>query len=492
MSELENRPLRLRFAPSPTGSLHVGGARTALFNYLVAKRGGGTFVLRIEDTDATRNRSESEAAVVEDLRWLGMTWDEGPDVGGAYAPYRQSERMSIYAEEAAKLLASGAAYECFCTVEDLEREQREQKEAGYFATRYQGHCTKLTPAERAVKHAEGLSAALRFLVQPGHTVVDDVVHGAVTFDHAVLGDFVVVRSNGVPTYNFAAAVDDAKMEIDLVVRGDEHLSNTPLQLMVLKALGLKAPRYAHVPLILNEEHQKLSKRHQTVGVAEYRNQGYLAPALLDHLVLLGWSPGDDREHFTLEDLSKEFSLDRVGRSASVYNAARLRAFNARAIRAMAPDVLRERIAAELRIGGCVHIADDDTLLAHFITAYGEEIAAFGEVAPLARKLDAAPDESDEMRERLADPLVQSYLEQLAQRVETEHALFAIPPKDVVGAVAKALGLPNKSAYETLRLAVTGVAHGAPLVAVLGLVGEKRTLERLRAASRFAVSSTSST
>ena len=492
MSQTLDRPLRLRFAPSPTGSLHVGGARTALFNYLVAKRSGGTFVLRIEDTDASRNRSESEAAVIEDLQWLGLSWDEGPDVGGPYAPYRQSERMPMYAEEAAKMLASGAAYECFCTTEELETEQREQKESGVFATRYQGRCARLTIEEREQMRNQGRTAALRFRMQPGQTVVDDVVHGRVTFDHAVLSDFVIVRSNGVPTYNFAAAVDDAKMDIDLVVRGDEHLSNTPLQLLVLKALALKPPQYAHVPLILNEDHQKLSKRHQTVGVAEYRNQGYLASALLDHLVLLGWSPGDDREHFTLEDLSSTFSLDRVGRSASVYNAARLRAFNARAIRALAPDVLRTCIADCLRASGFARIADDAEMLTHFITAYGEEIMTFGEVAMLARKLDALPEAGDEMHERLSDPLVQRYLEALATRVAAEHALFAIPPKDVVGALAKSLALPTKAAYETLRLAITGVAHGAPLVSVLALLGEERVLERLRAAARFAASSPSST
>jgi nondiscriminating glutamyl-tRNA synthetase len=475
------RPLRLRFAPSPTGSLHVGGARTALFNYLVANRSGGTFILRIEDTDASRNRVESEAAVIEDLRWLGLSWDEGPDVGGDFGPYRQSERSDLYAQAAVQLLSSGAAYECFCTTEELDADQRAQREAGIFATRYQGRCRDLSETERQTKRAEGREPALRLRIPPGQTVVDDVVHGEVTFEHAILGDFVLVRSSGVPTYNFAAALDDAKMEIDVVVRGDEHLSNTPLQLLVLKALNLTPPRYAHVPLILNEDHQKLSKRHQTVGVAEYRNQGYLASALLDHLVLLGWSPGDDREHFTLEELSKTFSLDRVGRSASVYNAARLRAFNARAIRALAPDVLRTKIAETLRQYDFAQIADDEQLLTYFIEAYGEEITTFAEVERHAAQIEAPLERTSEMDERLADPLVQTYLGQLADKVEHDHALFAIAPKDAVGPLAKSLGLPMKAAYETLRLAVTGVAHGAPLVSVLGLLGEKRVLARLRAA-----------
>jgi nondiscriminating glutamyl-tRNA synthetase len=483
MTNDEGRPLRLRFAPSPTGSLHVGGARTALFNYLIARRSLGAFILRIEDTDASRNRSESEAALMEDLRWLGLSWDEGPDVGGPYGPYRQSERSQFYLDGAAALASSGAAYECFCSVAEFEADQREQREAGIIATRYRGRCSQLSEREREAMRAEGRCSALRFRIPPGQSIVDDAVHGQVTFDHGVLNDFILVRSNGLPTYNFAAALDDAKMAIDLVVRGDEHLSNTPLQLLVLEAMGLPKPRYAHVPLILNEEHQKLSKRHQTVALAEYRDQGYLASALLDHLVLLGWSPGDDREHFTLEELTRLFSVERVGRSASVYNAARLRAFNGRAIRALEPAELRRRMAEALRRSGHAAIAEDTTLLTDFVEAYGEEIATFGEVAALAARIDAPLVATPEMHERLGDPLVQRYLAQLAGLVETEHALFATPPKESIGALAKSLGLPMKTAYEALRLAVTGVAHGAPLVSVLRLLGEARVLARLRAAAR---------
>lgn len=476
-------PLRLRFAPSPTGSLHVGGARTALFNYLIAKRSGGAFILRIEDTDASRNRSESETALIEDLRWLGLSWDEGPDIGGPYGPYRQSERSELYTDGAAALLASGAAYECFCTVAELEADQRAQREAGVVAVRYRGRCTRLTERERDALRAEGRASALRFRIPPGQSIVDDAVHGRVTFDHGALNDFILVRSNGLPTYNFAAALDDAKMAIDLVVRGDEHLSNTPLQLLVLEAMHLPKPRYAHVPLILNEEHQKLSKRHQTVALAEYRDQGYLASALIDHLVLLGWSPGDDREHFTLEELTHLFSLERVGRSPSVYNAARLRAFNARAIRTLEPAELRQRMAEALARSGHAAIAEDATLLTYFVDAYGEEITTFGEVASFAARIDTPLDMTAEMRERLGDPVVRTYLAQLAERVEKEHALFATSPKESIGALAKALGLSTKTAYETLRLAVTGVAHGAPLGSVLGLLGEARVLARLRAAAR---------
>jgi nondiscriminating glutamyl-tRNA synthetase len=478
---MENKALRLRFAPSPTGSLHVGGARTALFNYLLARRTGGTFILRIEDTDANRNRPESEAAVIEDLHWLGLHWDEGPDVGGPYGPYRQSERMDGYAKSAQELLDKDAAYPCYCTTEELERDHADQKAAGIVATRYGGRCARLTPEQREVFVAEGRQPALRLRIPGGQTVIEDLVHGKVIFDHAQLGDLVLVRANTMPTYNFVAALDDAAMAIDIVVRGDEHLANTPYQMLVLAALDRKAPAYAHVPLILNEDHQKLSKRHQTVGVASYREQGYLAEALLDHLVLLGWSPGDDSEHWTLEDLAKIFSLDRVGRSPSVYNGARLKAFNARAIRALPREELSALFAERLRAADLGEYADNAEWLHHFCQAFGEEVEVLADVPLRAHAIMDMPAELDEAGKELAaraDSRV--FLSALLAAVENDGAMISVPPNKAIPALAKAQGFPTKDAYVLVRLALTGTSHGPPLGELIGMLGAARVRERLAA------------
>lgn len=474
-------PLRLRFAPSPTGSLHVGGARTALFNYLIAHRDGGTFILRIEDTDASRNRPESEAAVIEDLRWLGLTWDEGPDVGGPHGPYRQSERRELYAAAAAEMLASDTAYPCYCTPEELALDQQQQKDLGIVATRYGGRCARLDAAGRAAFEARGRTSALRLRVPAGRTVIEDRVHGTVTFDHTQLGDLVLVRASGIPTYNFAAAIDDSAMAIDVVVRGDEHLANTPYQMLVLAALGRKAPAYAHVPLILNEDHQKLSKRHQTVGVASYREEGYLAEALIDHLVLLGWSPGDDSEHWTLPDLAARFSLERVGRAPAVYNGARLRAFNARAIRALPRDRFIELIRERLHAAGFAAAAGDDAWVAQFADAYAEELEVLSDIpVRAAALLGPRPELDPESAAVLEKPAVGAFLRDVLAAVDGEGALISAPPNTVVPKTAKAHGLGTKDGYIALRVALTGSPHGAPLAQVIALLGPERVRERLAA------------
>ncbi|MDE2571297.1 MAG: glutamate--tRNA ligase, partial [bacterium] len=293
--DLGSAPLRLRFAPSPTGSLHVGGARTALYNILLARRQGGTAVLRFEDTDETRSVPGSEEGLLADLAWLGLSFDEDPVRGGPYGPYRQSERLPIYADVAHRLTALGAAYRCYCSAEELEAERQAQLTAGIRAPRYGGRCRTVSQEQRAAFERAGRPCVVRFAVSPGETVVRDLIHGEVRFDHQHIGDFVMLKSNGWPTYNLAAAIDDATMDITLVMRADEHLPNTPAQLMILAALGLRAPRYAHIPLILNAEHQKLSKRHNTVGVGEFRAQGFLPEALINYLAFLGWSPEGERE-----------------------------------------------------------------------------------------------------------------------------------------------------------------------------------------------------
>jgi glutamyl-tRNA synthetase len=431
-----SQPQRLRFAPSPTGMLHVGGARTALFNYLLARRTHGKFILRIEDTDRSRNLPETEDPLTDALRWLGITWDEGPDVGGPRGPYRQSERGEIYREHARRLIESGKAYE----------------DAG----------------------------ALRFRIPGGRTIVDDLIKGPVSFENATIPDPVIVKSTGGPTYNFAAAIDDALMEITLVLRGDEHLPNTPVQLAIMQALGLRAPAYAHVPLILNEHHQKLSKRHDTVSIEEFRELGILPKAMIDHLVLLGWSAPDGREDFTLEELARIFSLERVQKGGAIFNEGRLLAFNQRALRKLPRERLVELMEQALKSWG---YDEPREWIEAFLDAYGEELQTIQQARPLVAALHAdevtiPPDE----RELLSRPAVQALLRGLAEMT----AAGGEGPRGIP-ALAAQLGLEKKEAYHAVRVALTGREHGAPLALLFPLLGRRRILARLDAAGLLAKS-----
>src|SRR4051812_18837205 len=307
--------MRVRFAPSPTGKLHVGNARTALFNWLLARGQGGTFVLRIEDTDVERSTAESEAAIIDDIRWLGLDWDEGPDTGGPHGPYRQSERADLYARYAQQLVETGHAYPCFCSREQLEAD-REQALAGGRPARYAGTCRRLSKEQAAQRIAAGAKPALRFRIPDNHEVrFVDAVRGEVRFHTDVIGDPIIVRGEGVPAYNFAVVVDDALMGITHVVRGEDHISNTPRQILLYEALGFVPPAFAHLALVMGPDHTPLSKRHGATSVAEFRSRGYLPEALVNYLALIGWSPGNDEELLPMAEMARRFSLEDVGVSA---------------------------------------------------------------------------------------------------------------------------------------------------------------------------------
>jgi glutamyl-tRNA synthetase len=301
--------MRLRFAPSPTGLLHVGNARTALFNWLLARGGGGTFILRIEDTDVERSTPESEAGILEDLRWMGLTWDEGPDVGGPRGPYRQSERLDLYASYARRLIEQGAAYYCFCPAEQIEADRRAAMEAGR-PPKYSGRCRDLSRGESGARVSSGEAAVIRFRVPEGRDVVfQDVVRGEVRFSTEVIGDPVLVRSDGNPAYNFTVVIDDVLMDITHVIRGEDHISNTPRQVLLYEALGFRPPVFAHLALVLGPDHAPLSKRHGATSVAEFRARGYLPEALVNYLALLGWSPGGGDELLDIHELARRFALE---------------------------------------------------------------------------------------------------------------------------------------------------------------------------------------
>jgi glutamyl-tRNA synthetase len=315
--------MRVRFAPSPTGQLHVGNARTALFNWLLARGQGATFVLRIEDTDFDRSTRESERAIVEDLRWMGLDWSEGIEVGGDHGPYRQSERLHIYRAHAIELLSLGRAYHCFCPAEQLEADRQAALAAGR-APKYVGRCRGISrdEARRRVEHGE--AAVIRFRVPDGRDVAfDDLVRGTVSFSTDVIGDPVLMRSDGVPAYNYAVVIDDALMEITHVIRGEDHISNTPRQILLYEAFGWTPPQFAHVSLVMGPDHTPLSKRHGATSVAEFRARGYLPEALTNYLALIGWSPGDGEELLAIDELAKRFRLEDVGHSAGVFDVDKL-------------------------------------------------------------------------------------------------------------------------------------------------------------------------
>ena len=323
--------IRVRFAPSPTGYLHIGNVRTALFNYLFAKKHNGSFILRIEDTDFDRVKKEYEDSILENLKWLGLNWNEGPDCGGSYAPYRQSERINTYKEYADKLLNEGRAYKCFCSGEELERKRRESLSKG-LPPRYDGKCFRLSREEIASYEQKGIKPSTRFKVKDGMIEFEDIIRGKISFKGSDIGDFVILRSDGIASYNFAAAIDDALMEITHVIRGEDHLSNTPRQILLNQAIGFDIPKFAHLSMILGPDKSRLSKRHGAESVTELKEEGYLSEAVINYLSLLGWSSEDGREIMPLTDIIKNFSLERVSKSPAVFDIKKLKWINSHYIK----------------------------------------------------------------------------------------------------------------------------------------------------------------
>ena len=329
--ETENKEVRVRFAPSPTGPLHVGGSRTALFNYLFAKNNKGKFILRVEDTDIKRSEQRWTDEILEELKWLGIQWDEGPDIAGNFGPYKQSQRTDIYKKYLEKLLQEKKAYYCFCSEDDLESKRQDQMSRG-LAPKYDGTCAHLSEEIIQKNLAENKLPVIRFRIENKKIKFNDLIRGSVEFDASLLGDVVIAKNLENPIYHFAVVVDDFLMEISHVIRGEEHLSNTPRQILLQEALGFSQPQYAHLPLMLNADRSKLSKRQGDVAVADYHNQGYLPEALVNFMVLLGWNPGTEKEMFTLPQLVKEFSIEKVQKAGAIFNMQRLDFLNGLYIR----------------------------------------------------------------------------------------------------------------------------------------------------------------
>ncbi len=346
----EAKEVRVRFAPSPTGPLHVGGSRTALFNYLFAKNNKGKFILRIEDTDTQRSEQKWTNEIIEELKWLGIQWDEGPDIAGEFGPYKQSQRLDIYKKYLEKLLEEKKLYYCFCTEEELESKRHEQMSRG-LAPKYDGTCAHLSQEIVDKNLQEGKASVIRFKIENKKIKFNDLIRGAVEFDAALLGDVVVAKNLNTPLYHFAVVVDDFLMQISHVIRGEEHLSNTPRQILLQEALGFYQPEYAHLPLMLNSDRSKLSKRQGDVALADYHNQGYLPEALVNFMVLLGWNPGTEKELFTLTQLIKEFSIEKVQKAGAIFNIQRLDFLNGLYIREKSIEKLTELCIPYLKEAG---------------------------------------------------------------------------------------------------------------------------------------------
>lgn len=476
--------VRVRFAPSPTGALHIGGARTALFNWLFARQHGGSFVLRIEDTDAERSQDEAINWITSALSWLGLDWDEGPDTGGDVGPYMQSQRLDLYREHAARLLAVGLAYPCFCTPEQLRQHREEQREAGR-APRYDGACARIPLGERERRLNLNEPHALRLTIPAGTTVVNDIIRGTVEFDNSLLDDLVIMKSDGMPTYNFACVVDDAAMEISHVIRGEEHLSNTPKQILVFEALGLRPPAYAHVPMILAPDRSKLSKRHGATSVEEFHGRGYLSEALVNYLALLGWSPPDGSdEMFALRQLPEMFDLDRVVKTAAVYDVSKLQWLNGNYLRTMPVREITYRTVPFLSALG-IPIEGEHQLeyLRSVVELMRTRARTLVELADLCACFFREVSEYDEKgwrkhieREGAMELLSKARAELLALEdfsVDSVEAAYR--------GLADRLRIGTSPLFHATRVSITGRTVGAGLFETMVLLGKETCTRRIEAA-----------
>ena len=482
--------VRVRFAPSPTGELHVGGARTALFNWLFARQYSGKMILRIDDTDKERSRKEYLDSIINSMTWLGLDWDEGPIKGGEYGPYFQSEREDIYEKAVAKLLEDGKAYYCFCTDKELAEAKEKSRQEGK-PPRYDGRCRNLPVEEVDKKIKDGQAYVLRLKVpEEGEMVVDDIIRGQVVFQNSDLGDFIIVKSDGSPVYNFASVVDDSLMRISHVIRAEEHLSNTPRQQLIAEHLGYDLPRYAHVPMILAPDYGKLSKRHGATSVSEYRDKGILPQALVNYLVLLGWSPGEDKEILTTEEMIQLFSLEKVTKNPSVYDIDKLTWLNGHYLRTLDIEEITDGALPFLVNAGVISsesaAAEDREKIKAVVELVRDRVKTLQEVAEASYYFfrDDFDYEEKGVKKHFAKKDASRFLE-MALRALKEVDLFE--PSEIKKALEKISeeqGVSPGKINPSVRLAVTGKTMGPDLFETMALLGKEKVQERIKKAVEF--------
>ena len=459
--------MRVRFAPSPTGQLHVGNARTALFNWLLAKGSGGVLILRIEDTDFERSTRQSSDAILEDLRWMGLTWDEGVAAGGDHGPYHQSERLHIYRAYIVELMAAGKAYHCFCSAEQLEADRQAALKDGK-PPKYVGRCRNIAKNDARRRIDNGEKAVVRFRIPENRDVVfDDIVRGEVRFSTEVIGDPVLVRSDGIPAYNYAVVIDDALMEVTHVVRGEDHISNTPRQILLYEAFGWTLPRFAHLSLVLGPDHSPLSKRHGATSVAEFRARGYLPEALTNYLALLGWSPGDDQELLPLEELAKRFRLEDVGHSAGVFDIDKLAWVNRHYLKTADPVRLTRLAVPYLQSAGWVTDPNDDgvAFLESIVPVAASAVDRLEQIpARLAFLFDYSPAQALAQTDVRAEAMAsRGVIEALAVELASAAPMLHREAFRALAArVRERSGQKGKGLFHPIRLALTGEPEGLEL------------------------------
>ena len=480
------KPVRVRFAPSPTGDLHVGNIRTALFDWAYARHTGGTFLFRIEDTDTTRVTDEYISAAIDTLRWLGLQWDEGPEVGGEYGPYLQSQRLDIYTHWAQKFIEQKDAYHCYCTPAELE-ERREAQRKAHVAPGYDGKCRDLTPEQVAAYKRQGREAVIRMRMPDGSTTFVDAIRGEVSFEHTFVPDFVLARGDGSPLYTLAVAVDDILMKVTHVLRGEDLLSSTPRQIRVYQAMGVALedyPTFAHLPFVMGQDNAKLSKRNGEVSIAWYREAGFLPEAICNYLALLGWSPGDDRENITMKELTELFTVERVNSSPARFDMKKLEAINADKIRALPldefltwalPFLTREKV-----ISGT---PEEIALVKSALPIIQERITRFSEAPAMLKFLFVKnfTIEADSLS-KVADSGSKDVLKRALAELTP---LTAWTHESIEGALRSSLieemGLKPRIAFGSVRIAVTGSTISPPLFESMELLGKNASLERISAA-----------
>jgi len=484
---MEDKKIRVRFAPSPTGYLHIGGARTALFNWLYARHYNGTFALRIEDTDQVRSTEEAVNVILEGMKWLGLGWDEGPGKGGEYGPYYQMQRLHLYQKYAEQLLKDKKAYYCYCTREELA-ESREKQSKENKSLKYDRHCLNLSEEDKKRYETEGRKRVIRLKIPTREIAFNDLLRGEVTFDGGLLSDFVIMKSDGIPTYNYAVVVDDVLMKITDVMRGDDHISNTPKQIVIYEALGFDVPKFAHIPMIMGQDHARLSKRHGATSVMEYKKMGYIPEAVVNYIAHLGWSSGSEKEIFSKEELIKEFTLDKISKHAAVFNTEKLNWFNSEYLKKMSIDSLTKMLLPFLKEAnyieseGSLSLAKNE-YIKEVVKLLQGRIKNFSQFIDYADyffvdKINIEPQAFDSVLNKEGVPCI---LQALQEKLSALKYWDEESIESAVREVASSLQIKGGQIIHPTRVSLSGKKVGPGLFELMVVLGQNKTVKRLKEA-----------